>query len=126
MTARIAGFVLRASERHATARFYARLGLTTREHEHGGPRHYEVGPQAAEAVVEIYQRSAAFAADAVMIEVDSIDAALRAAAEFGSQPAAPPKDAGDFRFVYVADPDGRPVMLIEKSPRPAGPGPSGG
>ena len=50
-----------------------------------------------------------------MIEVDSIAAALGAVAAFGTKPAAPPKDAGDFKFVYVADPDGRPVMLIERT-----------
>ena len=59
MAARVAGFILRAADRHDTARFYASLGLSTREHEHGGPRHYEVGSQSSGAVVEVYQRSAA-------------------------------------------------------------------
>ena len=126
MTSRIAGIVLRAADRHATARFYAALGLATREHEHGGPKHYEVGPQSAEAVVEVYQRSAAFTTDAIMVEVASIDAALQAVLEVGARPRSAPKDAGEFRFVYVTDPDGRDVMLIEKSPHPAGPHRTGG
>ena len=113
MPARIAGVVLRASDRQATARFYARLGLATREHEHGGPKHHEIGPSSEGFVVEAYARSAAFPRDAIMVEVDSIDAALEALVEFGTRPRIPLKMTGDMKFVYVSDPDGRDVMLIE-------------
>ena len=118
MATRFAGIVLRASDKDATARFYQRLGLVAREHEHGGPRHYEVGPLAPDAVVEVYARSAAFSGDAVMVEVDSLDAALAAALAPGEGPKVGPKDAGAFRFAYVTDPDGRSVMLIEARPDP--------
>ena len=118
MPTRIAGVVLRAADRHVTAQFYARLGLDAREHEHGGPKHYEIGPSSEGFVVEAYARSPAFPSDAIMVEVDSIDAALRAAEQFGVRPSAPAKVAGGLRFVYVTDPDGRPVMLIEKAPPP--------
>jgi hypothetical protein len=114
MPTRIAGVVLRASDRHATASFYARLGLTTREHEHGGPKHYEIGPSSEGFVVEAYAKSAAFPRDAVMVEVDSIEAALEALVEFGTRTRTALKVAGDMKFVYVSDPDGRDVMLIEQ------------
>jgi hypothetical protein len=110
--------VLRASDKHATAQFYERLGLDAREHEHGGPRHYEVGPTAPASVLEVYAKSAAFGADAVMIEVDSLDAALGAVLAPGEVPKVGPKDAGSFRFAYVVDPDGRHVMLIEACSAP--------
>jgi hypothetical protein len=116
MATRFAGTILRAADRHATARFYERLGLNAHELEHGGPRHYEVGPLAPDAVMEVYVKSAAFNRDAIMVEVDSLDAALAAVLEPGSAPKAGPKDAGAFRFAYVSDPDGRDVMLIEKPP----------
>ena len=112
MATRFAGTVLRAADKHATARFYERLGFEAHEHEHGGPRHYEIGPVASSAVVEVYARSTAFTGDAIMIEVDSLDAALAAVLE----PGAAPKDAGAFRFAYVTDPDGRDIMLIENLP----------
>jgi hypothetical protein len=112
---RFAGTVLRAADKHATARFYERLGLVTHEHEHDGPRHYEIGPVALDAVVEVYARSAAFTGDAIMVEVDSLDAALTAVLDSGAAPKVGPKDAGAFRFAYVTDPDGRDVMLIEIS-----------
>ena len=113
MPSRIAGVVLRAADRHATARFYARLGLTANEHEHGGPKHYEIGPPSETFVLEAYLKSESFPRDAVMVEVDSIDAALAGLAEFGTRPRTAPKVAGDMKFVYVNDPDGRDVMLIE-------------
>jgi hypothetical protein len=122
MATRFAGVVLRATDKHATVRFYERLGLVAREHEHGGPRHYEVGPLAPEAVMEVYARSAAFSGDAVMVGVDSLDAALAAVLAPGEGPKIGPKDAGSFRFAYVADPDGRSVMLIETRHAPGEPG----
>lgn len=118
MAPNIAGIVLRSADRHATARFYARLGLTVREHEHGGPKHYEIGPPSEGIVVEAYLKTPAFARDALMVEVEAIDAALAALADLGTVPRTEPKVAGDMRFVYVADPDGRDVMLIESVRRP--------
>jgi catechol 2,3-dioxygenase-like lactoylglutathione lyase family enzyme len=116
MAARFAGLVLRATDKHASARFYECLGLVAREHEHGGPRHYEVGPPARDSVLEVYAKSAAFGGDAVMVDVDSLDAALAAVLAPGEAPKAGPKDAGSFRFAYVTDPDGRSVMPIETRP----------
>jgi hypothetical protein len=114
MSARIAGVVFRAADRHVTARFYARLGLAAREHEHGGPKHYEIGPPSEGFVVEAYLKSSAFPVDPVMVEVESIDAALAAVSALGARPRTAVKTAGDMKFVYVSDPDGRDVMLIEK------------
>jgi hypothetical protein len=116
MATRFSGTVLRAIDKHVTAKFYERLGLKAHEHEHGGPRHYEIGPLAPDAVIEVYTKSATFSGDAVMVEVDSLDAALAAVLTPGDAPKAGPKDTGTFKFAYVADPDGRPVMLIETRP----------
>ncbi len=60
MTARIAGIVLRANDKHRTAQFYLKLGLVPREHQHGGPMHYEVSPLSPQCAVEIYQKSGTF------------------------------------------------------------------
>ena len=129
MAARFAGIVLRAADKHATAKFYERLGLKSHEHEHGGPRHYEIGPLAPGAVMEVYAKSATFSGDAVMVEIDSLDAALAAVLAPGEAPKVGPKDTGTFKFAYVTDPDGRPVMLIETRPGTGfgnGSGPAGG
>lgn len=113
MPARIAGVILRAGDRKRTAEFYAKLGLDTHEHSHGGPKHYEVGPFSHTAVTEIYQRSAKFSNDAIMIEVDSIDTALLAVAEFGIEPKSNIANLETMKFVYTTDPDGRDVILME-------------
>lgn len=114
MATTVAGFILRAADRQETARFYAELGLRANEHQHGGPIHHEVGPMSDECVMEVYIRSPAFSQDALMLNVDSIEAALNVVAGFGIQAAMDVRDMGDAKFVYIADPDGRPVMLIEK------------
>jgi hypothetical protein len=113
MTSSIAGFILRSHNRRETADFYAALGLRPHEHSHGGPPHFEVGPNAPDIVLEIYSRSDAYHLDAVMIEVDSIEQALKAIEKFDPDPLYPIKGEG-FRFLYVSDPDERCVMLIQK------------
>jgi hypothetical protein len=110
----IIGFIMRAAGRHATARFYQILGLTTDEHEHGGPLHYEVGPIGEKLVLEVYKSSPSFPSDAVMICVDSLEHATRAVSLLGIQPRTEIREVMGMRFVYVRDPDGRDVMLIEK------------
>ena len=114
MATTIAGFILRAANRQETARFYAELGLRVNEHQHGGPIHHEVGPMSDGCVMEVYTRSPAFSQDALMLNVDSIDVSLQVAAKFGIQAKTDARDMGDARFIYIADPDGRPLMLIEK------------
>lgn len=113
MPTQIIGFVLRAGDRNVTAQFYEKLGLKAKEHQHGGPMHHEVGPLAEGFVVEIYKKSLAFATDAIMIGVDSLEEAIRAVAEFGIAPKGEIKEIESTRFVYVTDPDGRDVMLIQ-------------
>jgi hypothetical protein len=116
MSTKLVGIVLRADNKHVTAQFYEKLGLTKEdEHQHGtGPKHYGLNPVSPEYVVEIYASSPAFITDAIMLEVDSITEALLVAAQFSIAPELPVKDAGPFTFVYITDPDGRDVMLIEK------------
>ncbi len=114
MVASIAGMVFRAANRHETARFYAELGLGVYEHQHGGPLHYEVAPMSDEIVLEIYLRSPVFARDALMINVDSIEVALEVASRFQIEAKMPVRDTEDSKFVYINDPDGRDVLLIQK------------
>lgn len=114
MIAHIAGFVLRSKDRHLTARFYAELGLSTHDHEHGGPRHYETGPLSEDFVVEVYQASEHFPGDALMLEVSSIEHSLEVSARFGVQIRTSLRDLGEVKIIYITDPDGRDVMLIEK------------
>ncbi|MDO8482369.1 MAG: VOC family protein [bacterium] len=112
---KIAGFVLRRSDRQATAAFYRELGLTTNEHRHGeGPKHHEVLPLAPDFVVEIYQSSPAFSQDTIMIEVDSLMATLKIAARHKIIPSGDIREGPKMRFVYITDPDKRSLMLIEK------------
>ena len=114
MKARIAGIILRAPDRHAAARFYGEIGLATREHEHGGPKHYEVGPLSTDCVVEIYKLGeGALAQDALMIEVESIGAVLEVCQRYEIKILSALRETPTMNFIYVADPDGRHVMFIE-------------
>ncbi len=114
MSARIVGLVLRAQDKSVCANFYDRLGLELHEHQHGGPMHFEMRPHAPEVVFELYQASSRYQQDALIIEVDSLADALRVCAEFGIMPASALKESPDAAFVYIADPDGRCVMLVEQ------------
>ncbi len=113
MAAQIAGYVLRAQDRHVTARFYTELGLNTTEHQHGGPKHYEMGPLADGCVAEVYQWSESFPHDALMLNVDSISTAIGVAEKYGIKPETELRESSDMKFVYIKDPDGRSLMLIE-------------
>ena len=109
--ARVAGIILRAGDRTVTAQFYRDLGLTGREHQHGGPVHYELGPMTSDAVVEVYTVSIRHDTDALMVEVESLEATLVRVL--------PSEDVSiierdDMRFAYIRDPDGRQVLLMQK------------
>jgi hypothetical protein len=114
MLTQVAGFVLRAKDRHLTARFYSELGLITHEHQHGGPKHYEMNPLAEGCIVEVYTASELFQCDALMLNVASIATALEVAAKYDIAPQTNSRETADMKFVYIKDPDGRVVMLIEK------------
>lgn len=111
--ATIVGFVLRSSNKERTAYFYEVLGLKTEHHQHGGPMHYEVSQISPDFVLEIYKRSDEYLRDAIMVQVESIELALEAVAKFGIFPNTNIIQAQDIRFIYVSDPDGRDVMLVE-------------
>jgi catechol 2,3-dioxygenase-like lactoylglutathione lyase family enzyme len=114
MKTQIAGFILRAGDKAKTADFYSKLGLGVHEHEHGGPVHFEILDILQNSVTEIYQKSEKFAVDALMIEVSSIDKTLEIVKEFGIKPKTDLKEVTDMKFIYINDPDGRDIMLIEK------------
>ncbi|TSC84344.1 MAG: hypothetical protein G01um101413_639 [Parcubacteria group bacterium Gr01-1014_13] len=114
--AKIAGFVLRCADKKITADFYTKLGLNAVKHEHGGPLHFQLEPLAdkeTELVVELYNLSSQYAKDAIMLYVDSIPKALAMARDFGIEPKTEVKEAKNFVHVYITDPDGRDVMLIQ-------------
>lgn len=115
MAARIAGLVLRAEYKEATAAFYRELGLNLFEHAHGGPEHFEMKPLSFDIVFELYQASQKFNQDALMLEVDSLTHTLRVCANNGIFPAAAMKVVPGMQFVYVTDMDGRLLMLMEKT-----------
>lgn len=109
--ARVAGIIFRAGDPRVTAQFYADLGLSTNEHQHGGPVHHEIGPFTEKSVLEVYQASQRYGTDALMVEVASIEAALKQVSILEPVSVI---DGHDMRFTYIRDPDGRSVMLIEK------------
>lgn len=109
---------MRATSHSRTARFYNELGLEAKEHTDHGPTHFELLPLSESMVVEIYQASANFPGDAVMIEVESLEDALEVARRSEISPRSEIKELKDSRFVYIKDPDGRDVMLIQKIPAP--------
>lgn len=113
MPTQIAGYILRANQRHVTARFYEELGLVTNEHQHGGPKHYEIKPQADNCVTEVYQRSESFPHDTLMLNVDSISNSLAVAIRYGLTSQTELRETADMKFIYIKDPDGRSLMLIE-------------
>ena len=113
MSASIAGFILRCRDRRATAVFYQTLGLDLLEHAHGGPLHYEMTPYAHDFAGEIYLRSNNFPNDALMLRVDSVEKALDKVRKLLTTELTGIHESEDGRFVYVEDPDGRPVMLLE-------------
>lgn len=114
MNESVSGIVLRAKDKYVTALFYSEIGLVIKPHQHGGPEHYEMGPVSKGFVVEIYQASDKFSKDALMLEVESLQTSLKIARQFGLYPITTEKQTSDMKFVYIRDPDGRDLMLIEK------------
>ncbi len=120
MPTKIAGFVLRCKDRKKTARFYAKLGLTTNEHQHGGPLHFEIGPvrkqlvlEFEEFVMEIYDASDKRPRDAPMLMVDSLKKTLKRIKKLDLEPKKSALGNGRFIYLYITDPDDRDVMLVE-------------
>lgn len=114
MPTQIAGFVLRAESRSKTALFYKALGLNAREHEHGGPFHFEVTPTATDMVLEIYDKSTHYQKDTVMLYVDSFDVILATLKDLGVINDYTMSYRGSVWYGHLTDPDGRHVMLMEK------------
>lgn len=111
--AKIAGFIFRVKQTDTAATFYKALGLSINEHAHGGPLHIEVGPTSPSFVLELYKKSAKFNQDALMIEVDSLDAALLSVREFLGAAPAQVQEHPTMKLVYISDPEGRMIMLYE-------------
>ncbi len=108
----IAGIILRTPQKQITADFYSTLGLNLHEHSHGGPVHFECLDISSDFVAEMYQASPTFTRDALMIKVESIQNTLQ---KLNIAPKTEIKTVGDIKFTYIADPDGRDIMLIENN-----------
>jgi len=115
MTTHIAGFILRATDRKVTAEFYAALGLDILEHQHSGPFHYELAQHSHDFVVEVYAKSKGFPTDAIMLSVTSLEKSLGIALALGSVQLTDIHEGESGRFLYVTDPDMRPVMLLQRA-----------
>lgn len=105
----ILGLVRRVKNRTEMANFYRLLGLSLVEHQHGGPVHVEVGPVDPSFVLEVYERSERYPTDALMIGVEDLKAVLQLLQQSGFE--AP--SVNEKNFVYVKDPDGVDVMLVQ-------------
>lgn len=112
MQAHIAGYVMRAPDKDATKKFYEALGLQFHEHQHGGPMHFEIGPNSPDIVFELYRASLEYPLDAIMLEVDSINDAI-AVCKTLDIPGYEMHMHMAGTLVFVTDPDGRNVMLFE-------------
>ena len=110
-SAKILGFVLRSSDRSATAAFYELIGLKAHEHQHSGPLHFEIAAVSDEAVLEIYSASQKHFRDSVMVECADLAGTLRRLAE---RNIFPDRIIEQNLMVYVRDPDGRDVLLIQE------------
>jgi catechol 2,3-dioxygenase-like lactoylglutathione lyase family enzyme len=113
MKSTVIGVIFRVVDKQKTALFYQKLGVELKEHEHGGPKHFEMCGLSDMFVLEIYQNSPTFLRDAIMVRVASIEKAIEAVAEFSAIAKTKPKTIGSNTFVYINDPDGRDVMLVE-------------
>jgi catechol 2,3-dioxygenase-like lactoylglutathione lyase family enzyme len=115
MSTEIAGIVFRSKDKERLTRFYSDLGLSISEHQHGGPKHYEVTPLSDSGVLEIYSASQLLSQDALMLYVDSLSETLSIVARgYKINQECEIKETPDSLFVYIKDPDGRLVMLIQK------------
>lgn len=113
MTPKVCGFIFRTKDRVKLQKFYSALGLLFLENQHGGPIHAECDDIDNDFVLEIYSASDKFPRDAIMLKVHSLATALEIAINAGGQIIHEAKEQDRIRFAYVADPDGRPVMLVE-------------
>jgi hypothetical protein len=115
MSTEIAGIIFRSNNKTLLSRFYTDLGLKSKEHQHGGPKHYEILPMSDDAVLEVYLMSESFPQDALMVYVNLLSESLSIIAKgYGIYPAHTIKETHDSLFTYIKDPDGRLVMLIQK------------
>jgi len=106
----IIGVVRRVRDREESCKFYEILGLNINTHSHGGPVHSEIGPSSREFVVEAYKQSERFTGDALMVEIENLKSTLLKLLRAGITPWVVLEED---KIVYVKDPDGADVMLIQ-------------
>ncbi|HMO78026.1 MAG TPA: VOC family protein [Candidatus Paceibacterota bacterium] len=106
------GLVRRVSNRDKTVSFYKLLGLDLFRHQHGvGPLHFGVGPVHPDFVIEIYQESHRYPRDALMVRVNDLAATILLLKRQGINVHITVREG---YMVYVKDPDGMDVMLVQK------------
>lgn len=104
------GLVRRVSNRDRTAAFYKLLGLDLSLHQHGGPPHFEVQSIHSDFVVEVYNQSPIYSQDALMVGVKDLAATVHLLEQNGIGVHATVQKGS---MVYVKDPDGMDVMLVQ-------------
>ena len=112
--ATIGGMVLRSTKKEETAAFYRVLGISLTEHSHGGPMHFEMMPNDAELVFELYAASQSYKRDAIMIFVEQLEDTLEKLRNFGVPWYGHTHETVTMRFFYTCDPDQRDVLIIQK------------
>lgn len=105
----ILGIIRRAKNRKQVTEFYKLLGLNLNEHQHGGPVHAEVRPIDPKFVLEVYQQSPRYTTDVVMVGVEDLRVTLLTLQQNGVDV----PQMTEKNFVYVKDPDGSDVMLVQ-------------
>lgn len=105
----ILGIIRRAKSRKQVTEFYRLIGLNVNEHQHGGPVHAEMGPIDPKFVLEVYQQSPRYATDVVMVGVEDLRVTLLTLQQNGVDV----PHMTEKNFVYVKDPDGSDVMLVQ-------------
>jgi lactoylglutathione lyase len=112
-----AGIVLRSNDRERLKAFYECLGMKFEIHKHGeGPEHASFVVENS-TVLEIYKRSRPkYIDDAILVVVSSVAKTL---AQLRKGEFIPRKEKGskeaDLTQVYISDPDGRPVLLLQEA-----------
>jgi predicted enzyme related to lactoylglutathione lyase len=110
---KIGHVIVPAADLDAQLAFYEQLGLTTKFRD--GDRYAAVTDGVVTLGLADASQQPVAGRTVVSIEVDDLDASLAALAASGT-PAAEPQVGPHERRALVADPDGNPVVIYERTP----------
>lgn len=107
------GIAMRSRDRDVAADFYRDLGFSPKLHEHGGPLHFEMLEFTPFPIVEIYKMSENFPEDAIIIYTSSLDETLNNVKKYAVEHITDIRKLSDASFIYIKDPDGRTLLIME-------------